>query len=78
MSDGEKTERGLKADLKAANEEVRGLMDQNKVLKKESDEAYQSGYRDALQALDNLSRINQTQAGMITYFMQMLVGGMKR
>lgn len=61
-----------KADLVAANKEVESVMAQNSVLRKERDDAYQNGYRDALQATDNLARINQTQAGMITYFMQML------
>jgi hypothetical protein len=67
-----------KADLAAANREVRHVMDQNAALKKEADEAYQNGYRDALQATDNLARICQTQAGMIVYFMQMLTSGLKR
>ncbi len=67
-----------KADLAAANREIRAVMDQNIALKKEAAEAYQNGYRDALQATDNLARINQTQAGMITYFMGMLSGGLKQ
>jgi flagellar biosynthesis/type III secretory pathway protein FliH len=66
-----------KADLAAANREVKSVMDQNAVLKKEAEEAYQQGYRDALQATDNLARINQTQAGMITYFMGIISGGLK-
>jgi hypothetical protein len=66
-----------KADLAAANREVRQVMDENAVLKKEIEEAYQNGYRDALQATDNLARINQTQAGMITYFMGIISGGLK-
>lgn len=66
-----------KADLAAANSEVRAVMDQNAVLRKEAAEAYQNGYRDALQATDNLARINQTQAGMITYFMGIVAGGLK-
>jgi len=68
--------RQLKADLAAANQEVRQVMNENIVLKKEAAEAYQSGYRDALQATDNLARINQTQAGMITYFMGIITGGL--
>lgn len=66
-----------KADLEAANRETRDLMDHNAALKKMAEEAYQNGYRDALLATDNLARINQTQAGMITYFMGMLSGGLK-
>lgn len=69
---------GLKADLKAANDEVRSVMDRNIELRKQAESAYQDGYRDALQALDNLSRIAQSQAGIITYLMQMLVGGLKQ
>lgn len=69
--------RGLKASLAAANAEVRNVMDENTALRKERDEAYQHGYRDALQATDNLARINQTQAGMITYFMGIVAGGLK-
>lgn len=67
-----------KADLEAANREIRNVMDRNTELKKQADEAYQQGYRDALQATDNLARINQTQAGMITYFMGIIAGGLKR
>ncbi|MEN6535672.1 MAG: hypothetical protein ABFD89_18555 [Bryobacteraceae bacterium] len=66
-----------KADLEAANREIRNVMDRNAELKKQADEAYQHGYRDALQALDNLARINQTQAGMMTYFMGIIAGGLK-
>lgn len=66
-----------KADLAAANQEIRNVMDQNSYLKKEIQDAYQNGYRDALKATDNLARINQTQAGMITYFMGMLAAGLK-
>lgn len=69
---------GLKQDLDAANHEVRAVMDENIQLKGEAKEAYQNGYRDALQATDNLARINQTQAGMITYFMGLLTGGIKQ
>lgn len=68
---------GTKADLHAANSEVRSLMEANRLLKQEAEGAYQNGYRDALQATDNLARINQTQAGMITYFMGILTGGLK-
>lgn len=71
-------QRATKADLDAANQEVRNVMDHNIALRKEAEEAYQNGYRDALQATDNLARINQTQAGMITYFMGILAGGLKQ
>lgn len=74
----ERSERGLKADLDAANREVRQVMDQNAALKKEAETAYQNGYRDALQALDNLARTNQTQASMLTYFMGIVAGGLKQ
>jgi hypothetical protein len=67
-----------KSDLAAANREIRAVMDTNVVLRKQAEEAYQSGYRDALQATDNLSRIIQTQAGMITYFMGIIAGGIKQ
>lgn len=67
-----------KADLDAANREVSAVMAQNAALKKEAADAYQNGYRDALQATDNLARISQTQAGIITYLMQMLAGGLKQ
>jgi flagellar biosynthesis/type III secretory pathway protein FliH len=67
-----------KADLAAANREISAVMARNATLQKEADEAYQNGYRDALQAADNLARVCQTQAGMIVYFMQMLTGGLKR
>lgn len=36
-----------------------------------------NGYSDALKACDNLARINQTQAGMITYFMGIVTGSIK-
>ena len=74
----ERSYSGLKADLAAANEEIRNVMGHNAILKKEAEEAYENGYRDALQATDNLARINQTQAGMITYFMGIVAGGLKR
>lgn len=77
MSDKAPSIRGLQADLAAANREIRALMDHNIVLKKEAEEAYQNGYRDALQATDNIARIAQTQAGMITYFMGIIAGGLK-
>lgn len=73
----ERTIGGLKADLAAANSEIRNVMDQNAALKQEAAESYQNGYRDALQATDNLARINQAQAGMITYFMGVVAGGLK-
>lgn len=66
-----------KADLEAANREIRSVMDQNAILRQERDEAYQGGYRDALQAMDNVARIAQTQAGVITYLMGIISGGLK-
>ena len=66
-----------KADLRAANEEVKGLMSANAALKLEAQTAYQRGYRDALQATENLARIVQSQGGIIAYLMQMLISGMK-
>lgn len=73
----ERSYSGLKADLAAANAEVRQVMNSNAALKREAEDAYQRGYRDALQALDNLSRINQSLAGMVTYFMGIVAGGLK-
>lgn len=69
--------RSIRANLAAANSEVQTVMNENACLKKEAEEAYQNGYRDALEATDNLARINQTQAGMITYFMGIVAGGIK-
>ena len=66
-----------KADLKAANEEVRAVMGRNAALKKEAAESYQKGYRDALTVSANLSKIIQTQAELISYYIGMIHGSSK-
>lgn len=66
-----------KADLKAANSEIRQVMDHNSALKKEVSEAYQNGYRDALSTAANLAKIVQSQAELISYYIGMLHGSSK-
>lgn len=73
----ERSKASIQADLNTANAEVRSVMDRNVALKKQAADAYQNGYHDGLKATDNLARINQTQAGMITYFMGIITGSIK-
>jgi hypothetical protein len=58
-----------KADLAAANREVRSVMDQNAALKKESAAAYHRGYREGVDVFRDIMR---AQGDMIIALMERL------